>query len=65
MRKGTKSLIRGWAIIERQDIESVKQMVEAKLTQHGAREISLTCKEIKGFSASKIFVRIESWQIFS
>jgi tRNA (guanine37-N1)-methyltransferase len=65
MRKGTKSLIRGWAIIERQDIEAVKQMVEAELTQHGAREISLTCKEIKGFSASKIFVRIESWQIFS
>lgn len=65
MRKGTKSLIRGWAIIERQDIEAVKQMVEAKLTQHGAREITLTCKEIKGFSASKIFVRIESWQIFS
>ena len=65
MRKDTKSLIRSWAIIERQDIEAVKQMVEAKLTQHGAREISLTCKEIKGFSASKIFVRIESWQIFS
>ncbi len=65
MRKGAKSLIRGWAIIERQDIDAVKQMIETKLTQHGAREISLTCKEIKGFSASKIFIRIESWQIFS
>ncbi len=65
MRKGVKSLIRGWAIIERQDIEAVKQMIETKLTHHGAREISLNCKEIKGFSASKIFIRIESWQIFS
>ena len=65
MRKGAKSLIRGWAIIERQDTEAVKQMIETKLTQHGAREIFLNCKEIKGFSASKIFIRIESWQIFS
>ena len=65
MRKGSKSLIRGWAIIERQDIEIVRQMIEEKLTQYGAREISLNCKEIKGFSASKIFIRIESWQIFS
>ena len=65
MRKGSKSLIRGWAIIERQDIEIVRQMIEEKLTQNGAREILLNCKEIKGFSATKIFIRIESWQIFS
>ena len=65
MRKGSKSLIRGWAIIERQNIEIVRQMIKEKLTQYGAMEISLNCKEIKGFSASKIFIRIESWQIFS
>ena len=65
MRKETKSLIRGWAIIERQNLEGVRGLIEKKLIQHGARAISLTCKEIKGFSASKIFIRIESWQIFS
>ena len=65
MRKGTKSLIRGWAIVERQDLEGVRKIIEKKLIQYGASEISLACKEIKGFSASKIFIRIESWQIFS
>ena len=64
MRKGTTSLIRGWAIVERQNLDGVRELIEKKLIQHGAKEISLTCKEIKGFSASKIFIRIESWQIF-
>lgn len=65
MRKETKSLIRGWAIVERQNLAGIRESIEKKLIQHGAGEISLTCKEIKGFSASKIFIRIESWQIFS
>ena len=65
MRKETKSLIRGWAIVERQNLVVIRESIEKKLIQHGAGEISLTCKEIKGFSASKIFIRIESWQIFS
>jgi tRNA (guanine37-N1)-methyltransferase len=64
MRKGTMSLIRGWAIVERQNLDGIRKLIKKKLIQHGAKEISLTCKEIKGFSASKIFIRIESWQIF-
>ena len=64
LRKGTMSLIRGWAIVERQNLDGIRKLIKKKLIQHGAKEISLTCKEIKGFSASKIFIRIESWQIF-
>ncbi len=64
MRKGTPSLIRGWAIIDREAESSVKNELEALLLSKGATNLELTCQEIKGFSATKIFVRIESWQTF-
>ncbi len=64
MRKGTTSLIRGWAIIDRGTESSVQDELESLLLNNGATNLELTCQEIKGFSATKIFVRIESWQIF-
>ena len=64
MRKGTLSLIRGWAIIDRGVESSVQEELEALLLSKGATNLELTCQEIKGFSATKIFVRIESWQTF-
>tara|TARA_B100000945_G_scaffold316875_1_gene318635 strand:- start:1155 stop:2285 length:1131 start_codon:yes stop_codon:yes gene_type:complete len=64
MRKGTPSLIRGWAIIDRGAESSVQDDIESLLLKNGATNLELTCQEIKGFSATKIFVRIESWQTF-
>ena len=64
MRKGTPSLIRGWAIIDRGDESSVQEDLESLLLENGAVDLELTCQEIKGFSATKIFVRIESQQTF-
>ena len=64
MRKGTLTLIRGWAIIDRGAESSVQDGLESILLNNGATNLELTCQEIKGFSATKIFVRIESWQTF-
>ena len=64
MRKGTPSLIRGWAIIDRVAHSSIQEDLECLLLENGASNLELTFQEIKGFSATKIFVRIESWQTF-
>ena len=65
MSKNTRSLIRGWAIINRDQVAETKATIERQLKQHGATEIDLQCTEVKGYSTSRIFVRIESWQTFN
>jgi tRNA (guanine37-N1)-methyltransferase len=64
MKRETISLIRGWAIIERNEQSSVEDKLTNLFLHHGATDLQLTCREIKGFSATKIFIRIESWQTF-
>ena len=64
MRRGTVSLIRGWAIIDRNELSVIQDKLTNLLMLHGATSLQLTCREIKGFSATKIFTRIESWQTF-
>ena len=64
MRRKTPSLIRGWAIIDRDDLPGVNDKLTNILLHHGATNIQLICQEIKGFSATKIFIRIESSQTF-
>ena len=65
MRKNSRSLIRGWAIINRDEVAEIRDTIERQLKQHGATEIDLQCTEVKGYSTSRIFVRIESWQTFN
>ena len=64
MRRKTRSLIRGWAIIDRDDLPGVNDKLTNLLLHHGATNLQLICQEIKGFSATKIFIRIESSQTF-
>ena len=64
MKRETLSLIRGWAIIDRDDLSGVNDKLTDLLLHHGATNLQLICQEIKGFSATKIFIRIESSQTF-
>ena len=64
MKRETLSLIRGWAIIERDELSEVEESMNRVLVNHGATDLHLSCQEVKGFSATKIFTRIESWQTF-
>ena len=64
MKRETPSLIRGWAIIDRDDLPGVNDKLTNLLLDHGAAYLRLICQEIKGFSATKIFIRIESSQTF-
>ena len=64
MKRETPSLIRGWAIINRDDLPGVNDKLTNLLLDHGAANLRLICQEIKSFSASKIFIRIVSSQTF-
>ena len=64
MKRETLSLIRGWAIIERDKLPQVEESLNHLLLRHGATELQLSCHEVKGFSATKVFTRIETWQTF-
>ena len=64
MKRKTPSLIRGWAIIDRDDLSGVKDKLSNLFLRHGVTNLQFDCREIKGFSATKIFVRIESSQTF-
>ena len=64
MKRETPSLIRGWAIIDRDDLPSVNDKLTNLLLHHGATNLQLVCQERKGFSATKIIIRIESSQTF-
>ena len=64
MKRDTPSLIRGWAIIDRDDLPGVNDKLTTLLLHHGAANLQLVCQERKGFSATKILIRIESSQTF-
>jgi tRNA G37 N-methylase Trm5 len=64
IKRKKPSLIRGWAIIDRDDLPRVKEKLSNLFLHHGATNLQLTCQEIKGFSATKVFIRIESSQTF-
>ena len=64
MRRKSQSLIRGWAIIEKSEIQTISSRLTKLFANNGATNHDITCSEIKGFSSSKSFVRIESYQVF-
>jgi len=64
MKKGHKTLIRGWAIINRDQLTNLKTAISKIILKHDVEGLELKCQEIKGFSATKIYVRIETWQTF-
>ena len=64
IKKNTPSLIRGWAIIDRDDMMTIQQDLSKQFAEFGATDLELNIAEIKGYSATQIFVRVESWQTF-
>ncbi|HII37857.1 MAG TPA: hypothetical protein HA354_05115 [Candidatus Poseidoniaceae archaeon] len=64
MRRHSPSLIRGWAIVEKTEIQNINDKLTKLFADNGAINHNITCSEVKGFSSSKSFVRVESWQEF-
>ena len=64
MRRHSPSLIRGWAIVEKTEMQNINDQLTKLFADNGAINHNLTCSEVKGFSSSKSFVRVESWQEF-
>ena len=61
LRKGDITLLRGWAITEREDLDSQKQLIIDAVENSSATIESVTIEEIKGFSSSKCFACFEVW----
>jgi tRNA (guanine37-N1)-methyltransferase len=61
LKKGDITLLRGWAIIERDELDSQKQLIIDAVENSSAMIESATIEEIKGFSSSKCFVCFEVW----
>ncbi len=61
LKKGDITLLRGWAIIERDELDSQKQLITEVIENTTAVIESVTIEEIKGFSSSKCFVCFEVW----
>ena len=61
LRKGDITLLRGWAIIERDELDSQKQLIIDAVENSAAMIESVTIEEIKGFSSSKCFACFEVW----
>ena len=61
LRKGDITLLRGWAITERDELDSQKQLIVDAVENSAAMIESVTIEEIKGFSSSKCFACFEVW----
>ena len=61
LRKGDITLLRGWAIIERGELDSQKQLIIEAIENSSAIIESAIIEEIKGFSSSKCFACFEVW----
>ena len=64
LSKNHPTVIRGWAIIDRDSLTNQKNTIESMIEYAGGVVESINCSEVKGFSSSKIFMRFESWQTF-
>ena len=65
LAKKQSTVIRGWAIIEKDEIQLQQSNINNMLQSFGAQIESITCNEVKGFSSTKIFMCFETWQNFS
>ena len=64
MKRGSTTLIRGWAIIDRFQQNEVDGQIIKTIESAGGKITHFHSKEIKGFSSSKIFIMFESEQKF-
>ena len=55
------TLLRGWAIIERENQEDNKNNIIKAIVSDNRTIESFTFNEVKGFSAKKSFMCFEAW----
>jgi tRNA G37 N-methylase Trm5 len=61
LKKGDTTVLRGWAIIDKDEFESQKQLIIEVIEKTSTIIESVTIEEIKGFSSSKCFACFEVW----
>ena len=62
LSRGSLTKIRGWAIINKAELNNSQQEITRILENFSADVEYVSCSEIKGFSSSKIFMRFETIQ---
>jgi tRNA G37 N-methylase Trm5 len=65
LRREQTTVLRGWAIIERTDEPSQKLAIASAIENGGGVVETMSFSEVKGFSASKIFMCFEAWIYFN
>ena len=63
LSRGSLTKIRGWAIINKDELNNSQQKITEILENFNADVESVSCSEVKGFSSSKIFMRFETIQL--
>jgi len=63
LSRGSLTKIRGWAIINKAELNKSQQEITEILENFNADVESVSCSEVKGFSSSKIFMRFETIQL--
>ncbi len=61
LKRGQTSVLRGWAIIERLELENREQTILEAISKASGTIEEFTFKEVKGFSTTKIFMCFEAW----
>ena len=61
LRREQTTVLRGWAIVQRDQQGADQKRIQDAITQAGGTIQSFKFDEVKGFSASKSFMRFEVW----
>ena len=61
LKRGQTSVLRGWAIIERSELENREQTILEAISKASGTVEEFTFKEVKGFSTTKVFMCFEAW----
>jgi tRNA G37 N-methylase Trm5 len=56
LRRDEPSLVRGWAIVERSDLELHEQRLKQAVIEAGGQATNTSVNEVKGFSSTRCFV---------
>ena len=58
LKRKSLTLVRGWLILEREEIQESKEKIESMFNDFGALIHEIDLEEAKGFSTTKCFTRL-------
>ncbi len=61
LKSNQTSVVRGWAIVERAQIDTSEQAILQAISSAGGKVEHFTFHEVKGFSTTKIYMCFEAW----